>query len=110
MLVYVCLKGGGGQGLYRGVGVGKWGEIRGALTGGLKIIEVGRDGGLGSCGTSSFVREGCVCVRQRGLRGPRGLPLSPCQGLGVCRAKKLTTGSLTLRLFRVSLSFILCHQ
>lgn len=45
MLVYMCLKG-GGRGLYGGVGVGKWREIGGALTGGLKIIEVGRDGGL----------------------------------------------------------------
>lgn len=45
MLVFMCLKE-GGQGLYRGVGVGKWGGIGGALTGGLKIIEVGRDGGV----------------------------------------------------------------
>lgn len=59
MGVHACWRG-GERGPYMGVWVlGKQGREVGELSpGGLKIIKVKG----GSCGTSSFVRVGCVCV------------------------------------------------
>lgn len=104
-----------GRGVVTVKGRGSWemGRNRGSFNWGIKNNRSGEGwGNQGSCGTSSFVREGCVCARQRGLRGPRGVPLSPCQKLGVCKAekKKPNHNWFSLGLFSVSLSFVLSHQ